>query len=148
MLIVFDSGNGVPVISYTFGGKYKGVGDRGDFNNYDNTPGIGDFNINPRRVNAVMFDFVSSRGSCVAITPAPSTKQPTRQPTRKPTRQPTKRPAIPTKMPTAKSGKDNKQQGKSAKTAVKESVMNTAGTDMLSMKTDDSGSTGLFNLRH
>ena len=43
----------------------------------------------------------------------------------------------------------NNQQGKSAKTAAKETLMNTATTNLLSMKMDDSGSSsGLFKLRH
>jgi hypothetical protein len=73
---------------------------------------------------------------------------PTGQPTQKPTRKPTRKPTIPTKRPTAKSNKNN-QQGKSAKTAAKETLMNTATTDLLSMKMDNSGSSsGLFKLCH
>jgi hypothetical protein len=52
---------GMANMAYTFGGKYKGVGSRGDVNSYDNSPLAGAISNEPRRVNAKMWAHVSSR---------------------------------------------------------------------------------------
>jgi hypothetical protein len=52
-------------MDYTFGGKYKGSGLRRDINSYDNSPLLGTIiSIEPRKVNAKMWQHVSSRGTC------------------------------------------------------------------------------------
>ena len=51
-------------IDYTFGGKYRGYGPRGDINSYSNSSLAGSVSNNPRQVNVKMWDHVSSRGTC------------------------------------------------------------------------------------
>ena len=50
-------------VAYTFGGTYSGSGDRGDIDNYINLES--NVSYEPRRVNVVMWDHISTRGSCV-----------------------------------------------------------------------------------
>ena len=72
-------------IAYTFGGKYKGTGNRGYINSYMNSPLlVGDVSKEPRQVNVLMYKHVSSRGQC---TLPPMTAKPTRKPvTNKPSK--------------------------------------------------------------
>jgi hypothetical protein len=88
---------GLSNIAYTFGGNYVS-GDHGSVNSYKNSPllaGLGVVSFEPRRVNAIMWNHVSTRGPC---TKAPKT--PTPPPTSKPT---SKKPT--NKIPTAKPAK-------------------------------------------
>ena len=48
-------------MDYTFGGKYKGTGLRSDINSYNNSLLAGTVSTEPRRVNVVMWNHVSSR---------------------------------------------------------------------------------------
>ena len=55
-------------IAYTFGGKYKGSGNRGSINSYINSPLlVGDVNKEPRQVNVLMYNHVSSLGECTRV---------------------------------------------------------------------------------
>ena len=71
---------GMANIDYTFGGKYLGSGDRNDISSYENSPLAGSINYEPRRVNVVMFDHVSTRGMCTQVSD-PSSPPPTPNPT-------------------------------------------------------------------
>lgn len=51
-------------IMYTFGGKYNG-GNRGDASGYDRSNLAGTKSVDPQRVNAKMWNHVSTRGSCL-----------------------------------------------------------------------------------
>jgi hypothetical protein len=54
--------------AYTFGGKYKGSGNRGYINSYTNSPLlVGDVSKEPRQVNVLMYNHVSSRGACTRL---------------------------------------------------------------------------------
>ena len=55
-------------LAYSFGGKYKGIGLRSDPLSYDNAV-AGTISTNPRRVNAKMWQHVSSRGACTNVPP-------------------------------------------------------------------------------
>ena len=63
---------GTTNLAYTFGGKYKGFGSRGDVNSYNNSPLAGTVSTEPRRVNAIMYNHVSSRGICTQHQQAPA----------------------------------------------------------------------------
>jgi hypothetical protein len=54
-------------MDYTFGGKYKGSGIRSDINSYNNSPLAGTISFEPRRVSALMWQHVSSRGTCTNV---------------------------------------------------------------------------------
>lgn len=75
------SDGGQTNVAYTFGGQYES-GDRADEASYVNSPGLGSFNDDPRRVNAKMYGHVSTRGTCVARTDSPPTGSPTSLPTK------------------------------------------------------------------
>eukprot|EP00804_Cyclotella_cryptica_P019495 CCRYP_006643-RH/>CCRYP_006643-RH protein AED:0.26 eAED:0.26 QI:170/1/0.9/1/0.77/0.9/10/0/645 len=51
-------------IGFTFGGQWNG-GDRSNVNNWINNDGVVPFSREPRRVPKVMYEHVSTRGSCV-----------------------------------------------------------------------------------
>ena len=51
-------------MDYTFGGKYSGTGSRGSITSYTNTPLAGTVTTEARQVNAVMWNHVSTRGTC------------------------------------------------------------------------------------
>ena len=67
---------GLANVAYTFGGKYKGFGSRGDANSYNNSPLVGTVSTEPRRVNAKMYNHVSSRGTCTQQPPSTPTPTP------------------------------------------------------------------------
>lgn len=75
-------------VDYTFGGKYSGSGSRGDSNSYTNSPLSGSISTEPRRVNAKMYQHVSSR-SCTSVPPPTG---PTQNPTPAPSPEPSPRP--------------------------------------------------------
>jgi hypothetical protein len=56
-------------MDYTFGGKYIGAGHRSDINSYNNSALAGTVSTEPRRVNAKMWEHVSTRGTCTAPPP-------------------------------------------------------------------------------
>ena len=84
-------------VAYTFGGTYTGSGDRGDIDNYINLES--DVSYEPRRVNVVMWDHISTRGSCVN-NPVGPTPQPSEPPVMPPTPFPTYSDKLPTPKPT------------------------------------------------
>ena len=55
---------GMDNMAYTFGGTYKGLGDRGVVDNYDNSVTL--FNTEARRVNVKMYTHVST-SSCTFL---------------------------------------------------------------------------------
>ena len=87
--------------AYTFGGKYKGTGSRGDINSYDNSPleGLGFISTEPRRVNVKMWQHVSS-GTCTNVPPIGVTNPPVVLPTNPPVASPTNPPVAYTPYPT------------------------------------------------
>ena len=61
---------GIGFIEYTFGGKYKGTGDRAKSTSYDRTPTLaGTVSTDPARINAQMWKHVSGLGTCTAVPP-------------------------------------------------------------------------------
>lgn len=55
---------------YTFGGTYNG-GNRGDVSGYDRTAALqGSISFEPERVNARMYQHVSTRGTCLSVPPS------------------------------------------------------------------------------
>lgn len=61
---------GMDNMAYTFGGTYKGSGDRGVVDSYDNSVTL--FNTEARRVNVKMYTHVST-SSCTSIPTDPPT---------------------------------------------------------------------------
>jgi len=74
---------GMANVAYTFGGKYKGFGSRGDVNSYNNSPLVGTVSTEPCRVNARMYNHVLLCGTCTQqppLTPTPNPPAPTPNP--------------------------------------------------------------------
>ena len=56
----------------TLGGSWE-EDDRTNIGNWQNDTSIGDFNINPVRIPKTIWDFISTRGTCVVpSTPPPN----------------------------------------------------------------------------
>ncbi|KAL9178483.1 hypothetical protein ACHAXT_001821 [Thalassiosira profunda] len=76
---------GLQNIDYTFGGKYTGgatgSGSRGDLDSYENSPLAGGVSFEPRRVNKVMWEHISTRGDCAEAPTPVLTDAPTAGPT-------------------------------------------------------------------
>jgi len=59
---------GFGTVEYTFGGEYDGSGSMSDLSNWKRSGKIvGSTSVNPQRVPHKMFQHVSSRGACVAL---------------------------------------------------------------------------------
>lgn len=82
---------GFSKVEYTFGGEYKGSGNKNQLDNWKKSDKLGntDTSTKPQRVPHKMHQHVSSRGNCVAL-PPPTEK------TIRPTPVPTKQPSPPT----------------------------------------------------
>lgn len=66
-LVLFYNSGSYSNMDYTFGGTYNG-GNRADVSGYDRTATLqGSISFEPERVNARMYQHVSTRGTCLSV---------------------------------------------------------------------------------